>query len=51
VYQGDNLAVGSVRRSHESLQEKLLVSGHEVLHLAINKDDLLNGTEIAHTRF
>ena len=41
----------SVRPSHESLQKKLLVSGYEVLHLAIDKDDLLNGPEIVHTRF
>jgi hypothetical protein len=31
VYQGDNLAAGSVRPSHGSLQEKLLVLGFEVL--------------------
>ena len=43
--------MGSVRPSHESHQEKLLVSGHEALHLAIDKDDLLNGPEIVHTRF
>ena len=51
MYQGDNMVVGSVRPSHESLQEKLLFSAHEVLHLAIDKDDLLNGSEIVHTRF
>ena len=44
--------VGSVRPSHESLQEKLLVSaGYEVLHWVIVKDALLNGPEIVHTRF
>ena len=35
MYQGDNLAVDSVRPSHESLQEKLLV--------VIDKDALLKG--------
>ena len=51
MYQGDNLAMDSVRPSHELHQEKLPVSGHEVLDLAIDKDDLLNGPEIVHTRF
>ena len=51
-YQGDNLAAGSVRPSHESLQEKLLVSArYEVLHWVIDKDALLNGPEVVHTRF
>ena len=49
-YQGDNLAVGSVRQSHESLLEKLPVSeGYEVLYWVIYKDPLLNGHEIMHT--
>ena len=51
MYQGDNLVLGSVRPSHELLQEKLPFSGYEVLHLAIDKDDLQNGREIGHTRF
>ena len=46
-YQDDNLAAGSVRPSHESLQEKLLVSGHEVLHV-IDKDAYLKGREIVY---
>ena len=49
-YQGDNLTAGSARSSHESLQEKLLVSSHEVLNWIIDKD-ALNGHEIVHTRF
>ena len=49
VYQGDNLGEGSVRPSHESLQERLLVSGCEVLHWVIDKDAFLNGPEIVHT--
>ena len=36
------MAPENVRLSHEALQEKLLVSGHEVLHLVIDKDALLN---------
>ena len=50
-YQGDNLAGGTVRPSHESLQERLLVSfpGHEVLHRVIDNDALLNRPEIVHT--
>ena len=40
---------GTVRTSYESLQERLLVSGHEVLHWVIDKDALLNGAEIVHT--
>ena len=43
--------MGSVRPSRESLQEKLLVSGYEVLHWVIDKDALLKGPEIVHTRF
>ena len=50
-YQGDNLAMGSVPQNHESLQEKLLVSGFEVLYWAIDNDTLLSGTEIVHTIF
>ena len=49
-YQGDNLAEGSDRPSHESLREKLLISGHQVLHwVVIDKDARLNGPEILHT--
>ena len=49
-YRGDNLAVGGVRQSHESLQEKLLVSeGYVVLYWVIDEDPLLNRREIAHT--
>jgi hypothetical protein len=44
------LAEGSVRPSHESLQEKLLVSGYEVLHRAIDNDSLQNEHEIVHTK-
>ena len=36
------MAAGSVRPSHEALQEKLLVSNNEVLHSVIVKDVLLN---------
>ena len=43
MFQGDNLAQGNVQPSHEVLQEKLLVSNNEVLHLVIDKDALLNG--------
>jgi hypothetical protein len=43
--------MGSVRQSHELHQEKRLDSGYEVLHLVIDKDVLLNGSEIVHTRF
>ena len=50
-YQGDNLAAGSVRPSHESLQEILLLLVHEVLHWVTDKDIFLNGPEIIHTRF
>ena len=41
-YQGDNLAAVGVRPSHEWLQEKLRVSGYEVLHWVIDKDAILN---------
>ena len=51
-YQGDNLAGGSVRPSHESLQEKLLVSAvYQVLHWVIDKVAHLNGPGFVHTRF
>ena len=43
--------MGSVQPSHELLQEKLLISGYGVLHWVIDKDTLLNGLEIVHTRF
>jgi hypothetical protein len=43
------MAVGIVRQSRESLQEKLLVSGHEDLYWHIDKGALLNGPEIVHT--
>ena len=46
MYQDDNLAAGNVRPSHESHQEKPPVSGYEVLHLVIDKDDHLNGPEL-----
>ena len=45
------MAPGNVRPSHEVLQKKLLVSGYEVLHLVIDKDDLLHGSEIVLTVF
>ena len=50
-YLDDNLAMGDVRPSHELLQEKLLISGYEVLHRVIDKNVLLNGSEILHTKF
>ena len=51
VYQGDNLLAGIVRPSHGLLQEKLPISGYEVLHRVIDKNVLLNGSEILHTKF
>ena len=42
----------NVRLSHELLQEKPLVSAvYQVLYWVIDKDALLNRSEIEHTRF
>ena len=49
AYQGDNLAKGRVRQSHESLQEKLPDAGYQVLNWAINQKAYLNGPETVHT--
>ena len=40
------MAAGSARLNYESLQEKFLASGYEVLHRVIDKDTDLKGLKL-----